>query len=211
VSNIFSGGSHDLDLSNGATAVFIDVLMLAVSDLACEDWDFRFAALLTLQDQSVMGRGAVGFDLAEFDWGATERERARAKDFVLRATALAASGHRWSELGYRPSRVDDHLHRFTTMVESCTPPADGSAVRGFPGPDEAAMASCVRHRVLSALPLWDGCFLCNRPHYLGGAAHVELLHQGLADAPAATGDEDVGAPQSGHDCLHKRFETDRCP
>lgn len=48
MSNIFSGGSHDLDLSNGATAVFIDVLMLAVSDLASEDWDFRFAALLTL-------------------------------------------------------------------------------------------------------------------------------------------------------------------
>ncbi|MFE7840466.1 hypothetical protein ACFU53_31760 [Streptomyces sp. NPDC057474] len=45
MSNIFSGGSHDLDLSNGATAVFIDVLMLAVSDLASEDWDFRFAAL----------------------------------------------------------------------------------------------------------------------------------------------------------------------
>ncbi|WP_235989510.1 hypothetical protein [Streptomyces ureilyticus] len=61
--------------------------------------------------------------------------------------------------------MHDYLHRFTTMVESCTPPADSSAARGFPGPDEAAMASCVRHRVLSALPLWDGCFLCNRPHY----------------------------------------------
>jgi len=36
VSNIFTGGSHDLDLSNGATAVFIDVLM-PVSDLASED------------------------------------------------------------------------------------------------------------------------------------------------------------------------------
>ncbi|MEV0227140.1 hypothetical protein [Streptomyces sp. NPDC050704] len=62
-----------------------------------------------------MGRGAVGFDLAEFDWGETERARARAKDFVLRATALAASGHRWSELGYHPPRVHDYLHRFTTM------------------------------------------------------------------------------------------------
>ena len=56
MSNIFSGGSHDLDLSNGATAVFIDVLMPAVSDLASEDCDFRFAALLTLQDQNVLGR-----------------------------------------------------------------------------------------------------------------------------------------------------------
>ncbi|MEU6389142.1 hypothetical protein [Streptomyces sp. NPDC046939] len=163
MSNIFSGGDHELDLSNGATAVFVDVLMLAVSDLAAEPWDFRFAALLSLQDQNVMGRGAVGFDLAEFDWGATDEERARAKDFVLRAAALAASGHRWNELGYHPPRVHGYLHRFTTMVESFTPPAGSSALHDFPGPEDAAMASCVRHRVLSALPLYDGCFLCNRP------------------------------------------------
>ncbi|MEU5320376.1 hypothetical protein AB0G67_27050 [Streptomyces sp. NPDC021056] len=112
-----------------------------------------------------MGRGGVGFDLAEFDWGTTERERARAKHFALRVTALAASGHRWSELGYHLPRVHDYLHRFTTLVESRTPPAGSSTARGFPGRDEAATASCVRHRVLSALPLWDGCFLCNRPHY----------------------------------------------
>ncbi|MGW3425774.1 hypothetical protein [Streptomyces phaeochromogenes] len=123
-----------------------------------------------------MGRGAVGFDLAEFDRGAAERERARAKDFVLHATALAASGHRWSELGYHPPRVHDYLNRFTTMVESCTPPADRSAARGVPGPDEAAMASCVRHRVLSALPLWDGCFLCNRPRYWPGSIPHKALH-----------------------------------
>lgn len=152
MSNIFSGGSHDLYLSNGATAVFIDVLMPAVSDLAFEDWDFRFAALLTLQDQNVMGRGAVGFDLAEFDWGATERERARAKDFVLRATALAASGHRWSELGYHPPRVHDYLHRFTTMVESCTPSADSAPHATCPArtrprwPRACATASSARSR-----------------------------------------------------------------
>ncbi|QCX77941.1 hypothetical protein C9F11_21550 [Streptomyces sp. YIM 121038] len=40
MSNVFSGGSYDLDLSHGATAVFIDVLMLVASDLASEDWDF---------------------------------------------------------------------------------------------------------------------------------------------------------------------------
>ncbi|MFI5681978.1 hypothetical protein [Streptomyces cellulosae] len=90
MSNIFSGGSHDLDLSNGATAVFIDVLMPTVSDLASEDWDFRFAALLTLQDQNVMGRGAVGFDLAEFAWGATERGRARAVGSISNRTRRTA-------------------------------------------------------------------------------------------------------------------------
>ncbi|MDX2758724.1 hypothetical protein [Streptomyces europaeiscabiei] len=151
--------------------MFIDVLMPAVSELASEDWGFRFAALLTLQDQNVMGRGAVGFDLAEFDWGA-ERERARSKEFVLRATALAASGHRWSDWATtRPACM-------TTCTASrpwwspAPPPADSSAARGFPSPDEAAMAPCVRHRVLSALPLRDGCLLCNRPHYQPARFHI---------------------------------------
>ncbi|MGK5695078.1 hypothetical protein ACSNOJ_19585 [Streptomyces sp. URMC 128] len=108
MANIFSGGGRELDLSNGGTEAFVEVLMLAVSDLASEAWDLRFAALLILQDQNVMGRGAVGFHLEEVDWGASESERARSKDFVLRATALAASGHRWSELGYHPPRVHDY-------------------------------------------------------------------------------------------------------
>ena len=75
----------------------VGAFLPAVSDLASEDRDFRFAALLAPRDRNAVGRGAAGFALAEFGWGATERERARAKDFVLRATALAASGHRWSE------------------------------------------------------------------------------------------------------------------
>lgn len=75
--NVFEGGDgRYLEMTNGGTAVFVDVLMLAVSALAREPWDFRFAALLTLQDQNVMGRGVVGFDLAELDWGDTPQERA---------------------------------------------------------------------------------------------------------------------------------------
>lgn len=116
--NVFGGGEQSLYLPNGGTEVFIDVLMLAVSDLADDVWDYRFAALLTLQDQTVMGRGAVGFDLQEIDWGATPRGRARSKDFVLRATALALSRHRWNELGYDPPFAQDHLYRFKAMVES---------------------------------------------------------------------------------------------
>lgn len=102
VGNVFGGGEQSLYLSNGGTEVFIDVLMLAVSDLADDVWDYRFAALLTLQDQNVMGRGAVGFDLQDIEWGATPRERAQSKDFMLHAATLALRRHRWSELGYAP-------------------------------------------------------------------------------------------------------------
>ncbi len=92
----------------------------------------------------------------------------------VRAACHSTRGERTSleRLGYHPPRVHDYLHRFTTMVESCPPPADSSAARGFPSPDEAAMAPCVRHRVLSALPLRDGCLLCNRPHYQPARFHI---------------------------------------
>ncbi|MEU4351085.1 hypothetical protein [Streptomyces sp. NPDC023838] len=161
--NVFSGSGQSLDLSNGGTEVFIEVLMLAVSGLAEAEWDYRFAALLTLQDQNVMGRGSVGFDLQDIAWGTSTAERARSKDFVLRSITLALSRHRWSELGYDPPFARDYLLQFQSMVESLVP-IDGTGTgAGFPSPEERAVASCAHHRILSALPHWEGCFLCVRP------------------------------------------------
>ncbi|MFJ4775861.1 hypothetical protein [Streptomyces sp. NPDC088762] len=163
--NIFHGsGGHDLDLTNGGTEVFVEVLMLAVSELAREPWDFRFAALLTLQDQHVMGRGVVGFGLAELDWGATRQARAAAKGFVLRVLDLSLTRHRWEELGYEPARVEEYLRTYRSMVEEFDPEgaADGAGPPSgvLPGLHEAAMASCVRHRVLAGLPFWAACVFC---------------------------------------------------
>ncbi|MER5785497.1 hypothetical protein ABT104_27860 [Streptomyces mobaraensis] len=158
--NTFFAGDDSLYLTNGGTAVFVDVLTLAVSALAERPWDHRFAALLARQDQSVMGRGAVGFDLAALDWGRTARERAEAKDFVLRVTDLALRRHRWDELDYFPPFAEKYLRRFREMVEAFDPAAARDDGYTFPGPDEAATASCVRHRVLSSLPLLEGCVFC---------------------------------------------------
>ncbi|MCC3773327.1 hypothetical protein [Streptomyces sp. UNOB3_S3] len=162
MSNTFSGGDYDLNLNNNATAVFIDLLILAVSDLVRAPWDFRFAALLTLQDQNIMGRGMVGFDLEDIDWGATPRERARNKEFVLRTVGLALSRHRWEELRYEPARAPGYLRDFHSMVQAFEPPDRPGTATDFPGPHEAAMASCVQHRVLNALPHWDACIFCTQ-------------------------------------------------
>ncbi|MFJ2922188.1 hypothetical protein [Streptomyces sp. NPDC087307] len=161
--NIFHGGGRDLSMSNGGTAVFVDVLMLAVSDLAESVWEYRFAALLTLQDQSVMGRGVVGFDLEDIDWGDSPRERAAAKDFVLRVLDLALRRHQWDELGYDPPFAERYLRQYREMVEAFDP-ADAVRTSGiipFPDPEEAAMAMCVRHRVLYAPAYWEPCVFCN--------------------------------------------------
>jgi hypothetical protein len=161
VGNTFAGGGDSLYLSNGGTAVFVDVLTLAVSALVEEPWDYRFAALLSLQDQNIMGRGTVGFDLDDIDWGAAPEDRARNKNFVLRATDLALDRHRWDELDYDPPFAADYLRRFRAMVDAYTPFPGGERWPGaFPGDEEAAMASCARHRVLSALPHWEGCVFC---------------------------------------------------
>ncbi|MCX5583679.1 hypothetical protein [Streptomyces erythrochromogenes] len=167
--NTFRGtdGRH-LEMTNGGTAVFVDVLVLAVSTLAREPWDFRFAALLTLQDQNVMGRGVVGFGLAELDLGDAPQERAAAKGFLLCVLDLALSRHRWDELTYEPARAEGYSRTYRAMVEAFDPETAGAetAVRtaagpgGPPGPDQAAMASCTAHRVLDALPFWEGCVFC---------------------------------------------------
>lgn len=119
--NTFHGGGRALSLSNGGTAVFVDVLMLAVSDLADSVWEYRFATLLTLQDQGVMGRGAVGFDLEDIDWGRSPGEWAAAKGFVLRVLDLALRRHRWDELGYEPPFAEGYLRQYRETVEAFDP------------------------------------------------------------------------------------------
>ncbi|MER5611401.1 hypothetical protein [Streptomyces sp. NPDC002215] len=162
--NTFHGGGRSLSMSNGGTDVFVDVLVLAVSDLAESVWEYRFATLLTLQDQGAVGRGVVGFDLEEIDWGGSADERATAKNFILRVIDLALRGHRWDELGYEPPFAEGYLRQYREMVEAFDPvdaePQSGSFP--FPGPEEAAMASCVRHHVLCAPAYWDACVFCNR-------------------------------------------------
>ncbi|MEU9624173.1 MULTISPECIES: hypothetical protein [unclassified Streptomyces] len=161
--NVFSGGGRSLSMSNGGTAVFVDVLMLAVSDLAESARDHRFAALLALQDQNVMGRGAVGFDLEDVDWGRTPYEGAAAKGFVLRVLDLALRRHRWDELDYGPPFAEEYLRQYREMVEAFAPAPDTARRVGgpsFPGPEAAVTASCVRHRVLCVPAHWEGCVFC---------------------------------------------------
>ncbi|MGW1406872.1 hypothetical protein [Streptomyces sp. NPDC002403] len=161
--NTFHGGGRSLSMSNGSTDVFVDVLVLAVSDLAESVWEYRFATLLTLQDQSAVGRGVVGFDLEDIDWGSSPGEQAAAKNFVLRVLDLALRRHRWDELDYEPPFAEGFLRQYREMVEAFDPACaePQNAMSPFPGPEEAAMASCVRHRVLCAPANWDACVFCN--------------------------------------------------
>lgn len=158
--NTFRAGDDSLYLSNGGTEVFVEVLTLAVSALAEHPWEHRFAGMLAWRDQNVMGRGAVGFDLTDIDWGESGEERATAKAFVLRVPDLAAQRHRWDELGYEPPFADEYVRRFREIVAAFDPATATPRQDAFP--DDGCVACCARHRVLSALPYWEGCVFCHR-------------------------------------------------
>ncbi|EFE74702.1 hypothetical protein K7395_24100 [Streptomyces filamentosus] len=52
------------------------------------------------------------------------------------------------------------MHTYRAMVEAFDPATAKAGTDVLPGPEDAAMASCVRHRVLDALPYWAGCVFC---------------------------------------------------
>ncbi|WP_204358843.1 hypothetical protein [Streptosporangium sp. 'caverna'] len=162
--NTFGGGDGRLYMSNGSTEVFVEVLMLAVSASASREWEFRFAALIAAQDQDIFGRGTVGFDLKDLDWGDTPAEHAMNKDFVLGTVDLALSRHRWDELGYDPPFAQDYLRRFRRMVEAFDLSTAVPRSRGFPATEDVVAVSCVRHRVLSPLSYYKACVFCGRDH-----------------------------------------------
>ncbi|MBD0694879.1 hypothetical protein [Streptomyces sp. CBMA123] len=111
--NPFRGGGHELDLGNGATEVLVEVLMLAVTAPARDDWQHAFAAELARQDQNLMGRGTVGLDLDALDWG-PDPERGRA--FALAVVDLALTHHRWDELDYHPASAEADLHALRRIL-----------------------------------------------------------------------------------------------
>ncbi|MGW3039433.1 hypothetical protein ACWC9T_05125 [Kitasatospora sp. NPDC001159] len=150
--NLFEGGGRELELRNGATEVLVEVLMLAVTALAREDWDHAFAAELARQDQNLMGRGMVGLRLEDLDWG-PDPERGRA--FALAVVDLALTRHRWDELDHEPPYAEDHLRTLRLLIEHTrpapVPPAD---------PTEVMAASCRRHRVLTPIAWYPACVRC---------------------------------------------------
>ncbi|MEY9889069.1 hypothetical protein ABIA31_002717 [Catenulispora sp. MAP5-51] len=161
--NTFTGGAHEISLSNGNTSAFIDVMMLAASATVTTEWGYRFAGRIALSDQNVFGLGMVGFALEDFDWGKPGEDAAANKDLVLDTLALAASRYRWDDLDYSPPLIGDVLRRFQAMVEDFDTDTAAAEPDGdcFPGPEDVVARSCLRHRVLAPLVANPDCVFCD--------------------------------------------------
>ena len=144
-----------LHLSNGGTAVFLDVLALAACDLAESEWELRFALLCC---NSRIGGGNDGFDLDELPWSDTGWLEQR--EFVLRVVDAALERHRWEVLPYDPPWALGYLRQYREIVSGYAPAPPLSSVVGWWEYErvEAHFRRCERHGLF--VGVFDDCRLC---------------------------------------------------
>jgi hypothetical protein len=154
VGNRFTAsGQLELDLSNGSTDVFFDVLTLAGCDLARTAWEQNL--VLYFADGHRLGMGNSGFDLAELPWTANWPAEKR---FFLQLIDAASGRHGWDRLQYDPPLIAAQLAEYRDMLAGFSPvPAAG---QGQPDWDEeppaAHLARCPSHQ------LYQGELGCRR-------------------------------------------------
>ena len=156
---------EDIQMSNGLTDVFLNVLVLSGSALARTVGEKRLTVWLAEQDQSRMGFGAVGFDLRDMPWNPDTFEEDR--NFLLCAVAGAKARQGWARLDYRPNEdmLFPCLDRFSELISKM----DASEIeRGVleewlaaSHPSDPVMCGfpvCPKHHVLLTV---FGCQICN--------------------------------------------------
>jgi hypothetical protein len=161
--NDFGADGRDLALSNNATDVFLSVLQFALSDLADSEWERSLAQWVGWHDQNLVGRGTIGFDLADIAWQPADFPAQKA--FLLRAIDLALTRYRWDELCYDPPHAGTYLRDYRRVVEPFRLPTGPRPDDryGWPGPDEAE-TRCPRHNVhCSELGWCRVCDDCGQP------------------------------------------------
>lgn len=116
MSNIISLDSDTISISNGLTAVFIDVLILAGSRLAEIVDEKRLIVWFAEKDQSKVGMGTVDFDIREMPWYVNCFEESRR--FMMKTIELAESRTDWGKLDYTPNEklLFPVLNKFSDML-----------------------------------------------------------------------------------------------
>lgn len=162
--NIVSHGVRDdlpdLIMNNGLTAVFVDVLTIALSAFAKSRNEKRIAVWIACHDQEIRGNGFAGFDICDAPWILTTFESD--KQFLLRSVAAAAAKFEWKKLNYKPKEdwVFESLEKFKNLVEHFSAEHVLSAsqwVRKWED-EPAHLVMCEKHGVYLNSA---GCILCN--------------------------------------------------
>ncbi|WP_146652618.1 hypothetical protein [Labilithrix luteola] len=146
-------------MSNGLTAVLLDVLSLAACRFATTDWEKRFAYFLIQHDASRVGLGTAGLEVSEFGW--THEDFENEKRFILAVVDAALAKSNWELLGFepRPESILPALERLRAMIIAFPMSAIPRESEDAWIPDELPThGECeVHHVYLHEL----GCMLCN--------------------------------------------------
>ena len=163
--NHITFGEDSLNMSNGLTAVFIDIMTLAGSRLAQTVDEKRHIVWLAEKDQSVVGIGTVGFDIREMPWNTKRFEEN--KRFMLKVIEAAENRTDWDKLGYQPNEelLVPALKKFSEMISRMTTAdVDENAAREWLNAAESddpvmcGFPKCSKHETLLTC---FGCLFCN--------------------------------------------------
>ena len=111
--------TDSLQMSNGGTDVFINVLALSGAVLARTESEKRFMVYLSEKDQTV-GRGCVGFNIIEMPWDRETFEED--KRFMIKVINGAKNRIGWEKLNYSPNKtfVLYYLDIFEKLISRMT-------------------------------------------------------------------------------------------
>lgn len=166
MSNIIYSGDKDLQMSNGLTDVFINVLVLSGSRIAVSDSEKRFVVWLAERDQSKVGGGTVGFEISEMPWNSDDFSECKA--FLLNAVKFAEQRLGWEALDYPPNEnmLFPALRKFAELITDFSAKYINpvgydewfAASSGEYDPMQKGYPKCEKHGVLLSC---YGCQVCN--------------------------------------------------
>lgn len=166
--NTFWGKNGSFHLQNSATDTFLAVLILSGSALAETDWEKATVVWLAAHDQSIIGRGVVGFPINEMGW--TRESFDSQKQFVLRMIDGAMLEPQWDAIGFEPELAAavaqwllPTLAQFRGLVEEFTvgdveENPDPGISRDWIAEECHGYPQCPKHGVYLH---HSGCILCN--------------------------------------------------
>lgn len=119
MSNIISNNRYNnndyLKMSNGATDVLIDILVLSGSSLAQTNWQKGLVIFFASKNQEIKGQGCISFDISDLGWEMDHFEEQ--KKFLLKVIECAIKETNWNKLNYQPSGdYVSNLRRLREMI-----------------------------------------------------------------------------------------------
>jgi hypothetical protein len=150
--------SEPVAMSNGLTAVVFDLIAIVGAARAQSEWEQAVVLWLVEHDQTRIGLGMAGFDVAELGW--TVSGLAEQRDFLVGVLEAAATGEGWDRLPFTPGdHVAPKLRALARLVARfpvdaiATPDEHAWQPRGLPSAGTCEVHGAYLHEL--------GCIVCN--------------------------------------------------